>query len=86
MPSNIDVQKVVRALGESKAINLDLTLGEIVSSPAAGLINSVASLDPWDLICYTWVTLIRRRGLDEIGLPAVQPGRELAGRGTAGAG
>jgi len=86
MPSNIDVQKVVRALGESKAINLDLTLGEIVSSPAAGLINSVASLDPWDLICYTWVTLVRRRGFDEISLPAVQPGRELAGRGTTGAG
>ncbi len=86
MPSNIDVQKVVRALGESKAINLDLTLGQIVSSPAAGLINSVAHLDPWDLICYTWVTLIRRRGIDEVTLPALKTGRELVGRGTTGAG
>lgn len=82
MPSNIDVQKVVRALGESKAINLDLTLGEIVASPAADLINSVAHIDPWDLICYTWVTFIRRRGgLEELSLPALQERLDAAGRG-----
>lgn len=86
MPSNIDVQKVVRALGDSKAINLDLTLGEIVSSPAAELINSVASLDPWDLICYTWVTYIRRRSLEEIGQPVTQPHLGVPGRATTGVG
>lgn len=86
MPSNIDVQKVVRALGETKAINLDLTLGEIVSSPAASLINSVAHIDPWDLICYTWVTLIRRRGFEGVVLPQVDPREVLGGRGPAGPG
>lgn len=64
MASNVDIQKVVRALGEMKAVNLDLTLGQIVASPVAGLINSVANLEPWELICYTWVTLIRRGGFD----------------------
>ena len=86
MPSNIDVQKVVRALGESKAINLDLTLGEIVSSPAAGLINSVAHIDPWDLICYTWVTLIRRRSFEDVGLPQVDPRQVKGLQGGGGPG
>jgi hypothetical protein len=85
MPSNIDVQKVVRALHESKAVNLDLTLGQIVASPAVSLVNSVANLEPWELICYTWVTFLRRSFLDERVLPA---GREVPrgeiGRGPGG--
>ncbi len=72
MASNVDIQKVVRALGEMKAVNLDLTLGQIVASPVAGLINSVANLEPWELICYTWVTLIRRGGFDRAVLPEKQ--------------
>jgi hypothetical protein len=78
MGSNVDVQKVMRALHESKAVNLDLTLGQIVASPAVGLINSVANLEPWELICYTWVTYLRRRGFDD---NVLQGGRELAGGG-----
>ena len=72
MPSNVDIQKVVHALGESKLVNLDLKLRDVLASPAAGLINSVANLEPWDLICYTWVTLIRRRPFNDVVLPAVQ--------------
>jgi hypothetical protein len=72
MPSNIDIQKVVHALGDSKLMNLDLKLREVVASPAAGLINSVANLEPWDLICYTWVTLIRRRPFNDLVLPVGQ--------------
>ena len=69
MPSNIDIQKVIHALGDSKVLNLDVSLREIVASPAASLISSVANLEPWDLICYTWITYIRRRAFDEITLP-----------------
>ena len=84
MRSNVDVQKVLGALHESRAVNLDLTLREIVASPAVSLINSVAHLEPWELICYTWVTFLRRRGLDENVLPG---GREiLGGGGIAGGG
>ena len=72
MPSNIDIQKVVHALGESKLVNLDLKLREVLASPAAGLINSVANLEPWDLICYTWITLIRRRPFNDVVLPVGQ--------------
>jgi hypothetical protein len=80
MASNVDIQKVVRALGEMKAVNLDLTLGQIVSSPAAGLINSVAHLEPWELICYTWVTLIRRGAFDRVVLPIETQVEAKAGR------
>jgi hypothetical protein len=69
MASNIDVQKVIRALGDMKAVNLDLTLGQIVASPVAGMINSVAHLEPWEWICYTWVTVIRRGSFDRVVLP-----------------
>jgi hypothetical protein len=69
MASNVDIQKVVRTLGEMKAVNLDLTLGQIVSSPVAGLIGSVAHLEPWELICFTWVTLIRRGSFEHVGFP-----------------
>jgi len=69
MPSNIDIQKLVLALGESKMINLDASLREIVASPVGGLVNSVANFEPWELICYTWVTYIRRRAFDELTLP-----------------
>lgn len=69
MPSNVDIQKLIHALGDSKAVNLDISLREIVASPAVGLVSSVANLEPWDLICYTWVTYIRRRAFDEITLP-----------------
>lgn len=84
MPSNIDIQKVVQALGESKVVNLDITLREIVASPAVSIISSVANLEPWELICYTWVTYIRRRAFDEITLPVatgvVQGIAERAGK------
>lgn len=82
MPSNIDIQKLILALGDSQVVNLDISLREIVASPATGLVNSVASLEPWDEICYTWVTFIRRRAFDEITLPVgsdvVQRGLERA--------
>lgn len=81
MPSNVDIQKLILALGDSKAVNLDISLREIVASPAGSLINSVANLEPWELICYTWVTYIRRRAFDEITLPA---GRRVGGRGLEG--
>jgi hypothetical protein len=84
MPSNIDVQKVVRALHESKAVNLDLTLGQIVASPAVGLINSVANLEPWELICYTWVTFLRRRFPGDLVLPVDRQIADAGGRGTIG--
>ena len=83
MPSNIDIQKVVHALGDSKLVNLDLKLREVVASPAAGLINSVANLEPWDLICYTWVTLIRRRPFNDLVLPV---GQLISRRGIESAG
>jgi hypothetical protein len=70
MPSNIDIQKVIHALGDSKMVNLDLTLREVVASPAVGLVNSVANLEPWDLICYTWITFIRRIPFDDLVIPA----------------
>ena len=58
MPRSIDVAKVIHAAGESKFINLDLTVREVVGS---SLIGSVAGLDePWDLICADWITVIRR--------------------------
>jgi hypothetical protein len=69
MPSNVDIQKLVHSLADSKMVNLDLKLRDVVASPAAGIINSVAHLEPWELICYTWVTYIRRRAFDEITLP-----------------
>ncbi len=69
MPSNIDVQKVVLALGDSRVLNLDLSLREVVSSPAVGLINTVADLEPWELICYTWVTYVRRIAFQELVSP-----------------
>ena len=78
MPSNIDIQKVMLALDESKLLRLEMPLREVVASPAVGIINSVAHLEPWELICYTWVTLIRRRGFNELVLPVGQL-RELAG-------
>jgi hypothetical protein len=64
MASNIDVRKVVSALADSKAVNLDMSLRDLVASPAVDLVNSVANLEPWELICYTWVTLIRRDAFD----------------------
>jgi hypothetical protein len=58
MPRAIDVSKVLQAAGESKALNLNLTLKEVASS---SLFGAVGLLDePWDLICADWVTLIRR--------------------------
>lgn len=69
MASNIDIQKVVHLMGESKLINLDVSLREVVSSDAVSLINSVSHFEPWELICYTWITYIRRRGFNEHVLP-----------------
>ncbi len=58
MPRAIDVAKVLQAAGESKIINLDLTLKQVASS---GIIGQVGYLDePWDLICADWITFIRR--------------------------
>ena len=79
MASNVDIQKLVRALDESKLINLDVSLREIVASPVADLIGSVANLEPWELICYTWVTLIRRGGFEDM----IQP-RDLGNIREAG--
>lgn len=54
----IDVAKVMQAAGDSKVINLDLSVRQVASS---SLINSVAGLDePWDLICADWISIIRR--------------------------
>lgn len=54
----IDVAKVMQAAGESKVINLDLSVRQVASS---SLINAVAGLDePWDLICADWISIIRR--------------------------
>ena len=69
MASNIDIQKVMHALGESKLINLDMSLREVVESSGVSVVNSVAHLEPWDLICYTWVTFLRRRGFDDRVVP-----------------
>ena len=74
MRSNIDIQKLILAMGDSKFINLDVSLREIVSSPSVSLVNSVAGLEPWELICYTWITFLRRRAFDEITLPIGGPG------------
>jgi hypothetical protein len=77
MPSNIDIQRVMLALDESKLVRLEMPLRDIVASPAVGIINTVANLEPWELICYTWVTLIRRRGFNELVAPIGQV-REMA--------
>lgn len=69
MPSNVDIQKLLLALGETKMVNLDASLREIVASPVGSIVNSVANLEPWDLICYTWITLVRRHAFDQITLP-----------------
>ncbi len=78
MTSNVDIQKLILAMGDTKIVNLDASLREIVASPAGNYINTVANLEPWDLICYTWITFIRRRAFDEITLPI---GREVLRRG-----
>ena len=70
MPSNIDIQKVINTAGDGKIINLDLSLREVVGSHTTSIINSVANLEPWDLICFTWVVMIRRRAFDELTNPA----------------
>jgi hypothetical protein len=58
MPRSIDVAKVVAAAGETKVLNLDLSIREVANS---SLMNSIAGLDePWDLICADWITVIRR--------------------------
>ena len=44
MPSNVDIQKLVHALANLKMVNLDVKLRDVVASPAAGIINSVAHL------------------------------------------
>jgi hypothetical protein len=78
MTSNIDIQKLVLSLGDSKIVNLDATLRDIVASPSGSFINSVANLEPWELICFTWVTFIRRRAFDELTLPI---GRDITRHG-----
>jgi hypothetical protein len=72
MASHIDIQRVLQTLGDSKIVNLDMSLREIVASPTGQMINAAANLEPWDLICYTWVTLIRRRAFDELTIPVAR--------------
>ena len=58
MARSIDVAKVMQAAGDSKVLNLDMSVREVASS---SLFGSVAGLDePWDLICADWITIIRR--------------------------
>lgn len=72
MASNIDIQRLILAMGDAKMVNLDISLREVVGSHAGTLIGSVANLEPWELICYTWVTYIHRRAFDEITIPIDQ--------------
>ena len=79
MASNIDVQKVIHSLGEAKMVNLDMSLRDIVDSRAVGMVNEHAHLEPWDLICYTWITYIRRRGPEIPDLPELPGGGAIDG-------
>jgi hypothetical protein len=82
MPSNIDIQKVVHALGDSKLMNLDLKLREVVASPAAGLISSVANLEPW-ISSATLGHADCRRPFNDLVLPV---GQLISRRGIESAG
>jgi hypothetical protein len=69
MPSNVDIQKVLQVMGDTNIVNLDISLREIVASEAVSLINAAANLEPWELICYTWITYIRRQPFNEVVFP-----------------
>ncbi len=47
--ANTDLQKFILSAGESKIINLDVSLGEVVQSNAFGMLQSY--VDPWDWWC-----------------------------------
>jgi hypothetical protein len=74
MRSDIDIQKIILSMGESRFINLDVSLREVVESSAVSIVNSAANLEPWELICYTWVTYIRRHPFEELTQPGSGPG------------
>ena len=58
MPRPLDVGKVMQLAGESKAVNLDMSIGELAQSQLVDVVNAAA--EPWDLICADWITIIRR--------------------------
>jgi len=45
----MDLQKFILAAGESKIINLDVSLGAVVQSSAFGMLQGY--VDPWDWWC-----------------------------------
>ena len=45
----MDLQKFILAAGESKIINLDVSLGAVVQSGAFGMLQGY--VDPWDWWC-----------------------------------
>ncbi len=56
MTRKVDINKVLRHAAETKAINLDVTVGAVAS---AGLIGAFADAeDDWYLICATWMAVI----------------------------
>ncbi len=64
MSHNLEVSKILKHLEESKLINFDVPLRELASSEVIGIIS--ASDEPWELICYTWVTYIHRGPISSI--------------------
>ncbi len=64
MSRNLEVEKIMKNVAESKLVNLDLPMREIINSGVTGVMS--ASDEPWDLICYTWVTLIHRGPISSI--------------------
>jgi hypothetical protein len=58
MRRQIDIGKVVQLAGETKALNLDIPVRELVSSRLVDVVSSAN--EPWDLICADWITLIRK--------------------------
>jgi hypothetical protein len=65
MPRQIDVQKVLLQTGESKFLNLDVSVGDLVRSDAFG---SLVAFDDIDVICADWIMVFRKgpRRFEEI--------------------
>ncbi len=47
--ANMDLQRFLLSAGESKIVNLDVSLGAVVESNAFGMLQSY--VDPWDWWC-----------------------------------
>jgi hypothetical protein len=58
MPRFIDIGKVLQSAGETKAINLDVSIKQLAASRLVDIVS--ASYEPWDLICADWITIIRK--------------------------